>query len=781
MPPPTALPESLIAPPVRARALAVLLATMKLDHPNGTVDWQADTPAADPEKARQAVTELLLDALPEPDSHTHRLRVIRDFLGQAPISRRGLLRQHVIPLVWFDHLTPTYWLDDADSWRAFCQFGDEELYVAAAVAAMLSGPGLNGREQVDLLNRVLMGWPMFLQPADQDFRQVLTRGLHDAHVHLGELTPAPVLWRLIMTEKYVVTSGEPAWLREAARTEVFDLRHRLRRKLLLDDRLVHLVERDERLLEPFPQMPDSTPPDASALLRQHIRHYLMAERVLLVRGFRGPHSPDVEAEFWTYVAARMRFMRAIVHPGRGFEAFARNRGLVYAKGRHSDERERVLQATVRPSLSHLLDSGVRRIDVRFALRDTFDEVNVQMKRIAKEIPPNDGTKWYFVCAFSRAKAYLANRDFGRRPEGWRRYRGDVTKVVKLMLNKLAEDPDWPFAPFAALGIDMISSEYGFDAGIVAPAYHLTRPAQSVDPDRLLWARSADRPDRPRLIRCYHTGEDREHPVSAARTTWEAVQWLGLGARDRLAHLVYLADAPRAYTVGETLGERLDNLTWLYALQRAAGPGRWTGPVTHWLSDELARVSSQVHQACQVRPTPDDLIEAWRLRPREEIEQGGKYFPNVSHAIRKALLGYSGIDGLRDFALEARKVDRADAQQVYEVRARMATGEYPAEVTAIALTTVRDLVLVRGIDLETCPSSNRLIGSELTDPAPGGVFLDTALSPHLLVGTDDPSMFKTDLTVELAILVRTVLDGGMPRVEALRRVSQVAWRTEGGAG
>jgi hypothetical protein len=783
-------------PLAQARALAAVLSVTELPHPGGSIAWTGDspTPPASPDRrgpaaVAEALTEYLLDALPGPLSQTHRLRVIRDFVGRGPVSRRDLLCRHASSLVRFDHLAPTYRLEDVRRWRAFCQYGDEEVYVAAAVAGALADSRLPPGNRESVLARVLAGWRVFIQPADPDFRHLVGRGLHEAHVHLGELPPAPVLWRLLMARRYTPVPADPAWLvRDRELTALIDTRTRLLRDLVGGDHVrVHLG--DEWLRS---SVPDGTDPPA---FPDYVRHYLMAERELLVRGLLGipaggrpgPLAAELEAAFWGYVAARMRFMRAIVHPGRGFEAFARNRGLAYGGREDQVAGVRMASATVRPTVGHLLDSHVQRADIRFALRDKFGGITAQMGRVAEVVGAGGhGIDWRCIVAFSRGKAYQQDRDFGRRPARWRAYRRQVTAKTVTLLNMVAGRDRWPPEPFTALGIDMISSEYGFDAGVVAPAYELTRPGRAIDPRHLDWARAGD---RPRLIRCYHTGEDREHPVTAARATWEAVTWLGLGARDRVAHLTYLADPSAEYAIEETAGERLDNLTWLFHLWRTSEVARPTGLPTDWLVTELARVSDRVHRSLYPRPTAEDLIAAWELRPLEEDRRGDPanpradvLYPELPPGVLYALLGYAGTDGL--WGTEERplaNVDRAAADELYRARGVVERGDYPAAAVAAATAAVRALVLDHGVDLETCPTSNQLIGSELSDPPPGTAFLDSVLATQVLIGTDDPSMFKTDLAVEAAILVGSLLDRGVARSEVFARVSRIIWRPDLNAG
>lgn len=747
-----------------------------------------------PEASEAALVDYLLDSVDYPDSTTTRLRHIRSyFKGEHPPTRTRLVLDVAQRFVRFDGPISTVPLNRFAEWRVYCGAIDEEILVATAMAEVLrvrygKAPVIinHASDFVRDLLLLCLNWRMYLHPSDSDFCRLLTRPLNDAHIHYGELTPAPVLWRALVIQPEGSIEHQTDWVKLCVTRAC-----QVRRRLTLRYFEPTLIESDghyERVVLPVLQrtITDVSGPPLD------IRQFLLCERMLLVYGMLRqlihaesealkPSITDAEMrDFWMYVACRVRFMANLGPVLSGFESFSR-----VLKVTSTQKLDRELTPVI---ASQLLDSHVCGMDVRVLIgagsfMDYLNRARGRLKRIidyyANE-DMNNSLNIRVVISFSKGAAWKGLRDFGCRPTGWR---ADRTIMRKTMAKLAAQEHAWTEESSSRRlrvslgGLDLVSSEYGYDVGIAAPVYlsvgFLQNPYRS-------YIESGYEPElqetSSEMCRYFHTGEDTDHPITSSRVLWEALQWFDLRARDRVAHISFLDVTPYDYRVTETVGERLDNLVWLYDLMTRNTDGVHSKELPG-IRSEIDRLSCDAFVGLRNRPRIVDLIDAWNLRP---LDEDSSRFAGVHVAAQLAYIAFTGLEDLNvewvsRLAIELVRPSDSIPGWVDDTRKSLGTfrqAEYRSEWLELARHMIFQEIERRGVGIETCPTSNWIIASGLQQPPAGVSFSIGRLLPNLVLGTDDPRMFRTDFPAEVAILASHMLMKEVPRREVCDRLRRI---------
>jgi hypothetical protein len=345
-----------------------------------------------------------------------------------------------------------------------------------------------------------------------------------------------------------------------------------------------------------------------------------------------------------------------------------------------------------------------------------------------------------------------------------------------------------------LGIDAANSELDAGPEVFVPAIRWLRehPAR---PDTAAYRALGWRfcPRRPaRLGLTYHVGEDFLHLVSGLRAVDEAVRFLRMGAGDRLGHGLALGVSYARWCrrmggeVAMTRGARLDDLVWMRRrLYRDAAVFDSLLPV---LEEEIRRLTLEVYGPGCEGLDWQLLYLAWTKRGEDPLaftldesarRLGREVFDlPYAHACRQVFEdGDVGGDARAETGVCAKLVKMSDYErracelfriyhlnsavrerydQVIRVSLQDSNELWQRAVTWIQDRMLDELVSKR-IAIEVNPTSNLCIGpfDELTEHP---VFrwhppdeTATAARPTILVGSDDPGVFATELAFEYAAL------------------------------
>lgn len=347
-----------------------------------------------------------------------------------------------------------------------------------------------------------------------------------------------------------------------------------------------------------------------------------------------------------------------------------------------------------------------------------------------------------------------------------------------------------------VGLDVASLEMSAPVEVFAPVLRSLRSPWQAPPALL--------PGRPRsrshdLGLSVHAGEEFRHLAEGIRRVVETVDFCGFRAGDRLGHALSIGLEPKMWAerwggvAAVPCQVRLDDLVWMWCALDAIP--RHVALRTR-LKTEARRIFREIYG--REMPPMDILAEAWRLRAEDPL----------AHELSPAG-GYAVMGPLREQM--ARSLRRALAQTSMEaqslwwealtdpgvLRRGAEIGEVSLQEDELeALRDLQDLVLWRlekeRIAIEINPSSNLAISCIATigeHPVFRWVPLDDVSNtprPTVVVGSDDPAIFGSELVHEYALLALAAeRRGAVPRAVArwlseLKRDSDAA-RFVGGFG
>ncbi len=344
-----------------------------------------------------------------------------------------------------------------------------------------------------------------------------------------------------------------------------------------------------------------------------------------------------------------------------------------------------------------------------------------------------------------------------------------------------------------VGLDAANSELKARPEVFAPAIRWLReiPCQPVDPAYETLIRRFE-PNEPRSYGLtFHVGEDFRHLLSGLRAVDEALRFLNMGPGDRIGHGLALGLSYKTWCervggeVAMPRGERLDDLVWLRE-RLAKEPGRF-GRLLFAIDDKIRRLAWELYSPL-IKTLEQSQID-WRRHADWELLQ----LALVDWQHLYAAWAYRGRDPLRYgqlsglLAVDA-EADAPSHQQVvqllwqlyhfnpgvrarYEIPMGISLEDPDLDYWHDAVAWVQDELLHeirdKRIAIEINPTSNLCIGplQKMTEhpvfrwhPPEEEV---AAIRPAILVGSDDPGVFGTELAFEYAALARAAEERGAP--------------------
>lgn len=262
---------------------------------------------------------------------------------------------------------------------------------------------------------------------------------------------------------------------------------------------------------------------------------------------------------------------------------------------------------------------------------------------------------------------------------------------------------------------------------------------------------------------YHAGEDFEHILCGIRAVHEAVTFLDMGSGDRLGHATALGLNPVPYRgkpVHCRKGQWLDNLVWLTNLLESTPQLRAFAGEAFLAQTTIAALYCEIYQ----RAAPDlpVLWKAWELRRFElkTLTATGMALYDDTRAEQEALRTVEREAG-KDLFAEAReeliKYHARENRQRWDEVITMNDEQQPGSELIIALQDhiIREL-LRKGIAVEVLPTSNvRISHYHATDEHHVMRWLcpdDPRPAPQVVLGTDDPGIFSTNLRNEYTFIL-----------------------------
>lgn len=319
-----------------------------------------------------------------------------------------------------------------------------------------------------------------------------------------------------------------------------------------------------------------------------------------------------------------------------------------------------------------------------------------------------------------------------------------------------------------VGIDAAASE--FDAGpeVFAPAFHFLRKhgVRHVT---------------------FHVGEDFRHLLSGLRFIYEATDFLELRRGDRLGHCTAVGIPPALWKErnGEFCvlpqGEWLDNLVFAWMLigeQRDADLTKYL----FLLEREIAEYSNKIYDWSVL---PYKLVEAWRLRKHDPflyLEKGTASMMNEWDWIETAEEMQSVRNAL---------ANDHELMKIWKIYHRMVAGKedkydnlvkinvdqcIPVELMEVLQNVILEKMSKGGIVIESLPTSNLCISYyRQLDEYHLERWLNTqhtTLMPPVVLGTDDPGIFTTNLYNEYARVYSLLESKKYSAVERMEKLAAI---------
>lgn len=368
------------------------------------------------------------------------------------------------------------------------------------------------------------------------------------------------------------------------------------------------------------------------------------------------------------------------------------------------------------------------VDIIKKIKDGFDNLNYCRETIG--IEPSTLT---LVAHFIKQSD---NRNGKVRFESLRKDLGKKTDAMIALMNTNSTFSDM------MKGVDAAASEFDTPPEVFAPSFHRLRKHGMQH-------------------FTYHAGEDFFHVLSGLRAIYEAMEYLGLQAGDRIGHATAAGVDVRLWK--ENIGERLwmrreDYLAdLLFAYHLIAGT---KGCVLESLLPKIAlRIEEYASKIYPDTYTVYELIEAWQMRKADPFT----LFKDRPSRAEQICLYYHSKEGRE----RGKKIVMMDAYDIF--------GE--EELVCLQKLLLR-VMHQKQIVIETLPTSNVIIGHHHSFST-YHIYnwyrwsKDGENIPAIVVGTDDVGIFATNIYNEYChIYCMLVFDKGLSPYEAMDYIERL---------
>lgn len=323
-----------------------------------------------------------------------------------------------------------------------------------------------------------------------------------------------------------------------------------------------------------------------------------------------------------------------------------------------------------------------------------------------------------------------------------------------------------------VGIDAASNEMDAGPEVFAPAFRWLRTE---------WANIFKRD----LKQTFHAGEDFVHLLSGLRMMYEAVEFLEMQQGDRIGHGTAAGIDPKLWIerLGEYVyikrGEWLDDLVFVYNLLND-----YSLPYTNLHSKQpyiMHEINRMCHSIYGNYYNIDDLTKAWYYR---------KYEPSFYiHNTRTSQIDSREIQEIVKKDMEK----NLNAKHIFKLYhfdydSKKQYNEYERVNLQVGLFTIDELRQIQNLVLHHIAKKNIVLEVPITsnlcisfykslDEHHIGRWIKGSsdgnlLIPAIVLGTDDPGIFMTNIYIEYARLMTYLEDKGYNINDRIEKVLQL---------
>ncbi|MEO9591748.1 hypothetical protein [Rhodopirellula bahusiensis] len=346
---------------------------------------------------------------------------------------------------------------------------------------------------------------------------------------------------------------------------------------------------------------------------------------------------------------------------------------------------------------------------------------------------------------------------------------------------------YPLSLIWLRGIDICNDELAIPTWVFAKAYRDILHA-SRDSSRLLYHAYGMRisPIRPNS----HVGEDFSHLLTGLRRIDEAIEILGIGENDRIGHALALGTDAKLWCSGRTAipmkkEERLFDLVWAWATLETIPAEREsvaTRPFEREILELIENIFGEDTYKNRKKPFTPTVSEIYSLT--KNLYDPGRLqrvgFPNsqlgsLSQRHNDSERWSRGLWLLHDFLQDRKVVEKATSVKLIDPSNDLDFLDSLQE-------SMRQKVASKGITVEVNPTSNVVVGNikhlgehpflRLNRPN----YADSTPPVSIVIGSDDPLVFATNLPDEYQRVVDALADAGYsqsqiePWIDGVRQCS-----------
>lgn len=343
--------------------------------------------------------------------------------------------------------------------------------------------------------------------------------------------------------------------------------------------------------------------------------------------------------------------------------------------------------------------------------------------------------------------------------------------------------DIPYLSNYIIGIDAASIEFNTDPWVFAPVFKFARDGEK----DILFNREKGLDDRIKnLGLTFHVGEDFRHILSGFRNIYEVIEYMNFRAGDRIGHGIALGIDVNKWVEENNVViipkiEYLESLLWMWDMLTNSKTiidydingierkildlafdifGRENIITVNMLYESYREKFKLYKESFSSSYEEDILCDLYNVGKNNILECDSRKYSNSQCWDYKKLFRAVSCSKFLEKMKEPIEV-RVEGSDIYIIKSLQ--------------NMLLDLVVEKGIVVETNPTSNRVIGqiNNIFDHYISNLNSGNKKKNVIVtINTDDPAVFNTNINNEFAYIFYSLLHRGYDRSSALKWIDDV---------